>query len=100
MQNITHQFYRETRSLTLFLLKVRNEMNSQQSHQLQLQRDIIQEKQQELRQLNNRMNELGNALRRRHGSNSSLNLSGKVPNYTLINGQQPGLFARNYLQNN
>ena len=97
MQNITHQFYRETRSLTLFLLKVRNEMNSQQSHQLQLQRDIIQEKQQELRQLNNRMNELGNALRRRHGSNSSLNLSGKVPNYTLINGQQPGLFARNYL---
>ncbi|XP_065656588.1 apoptotic enhancer 1 protein isoform X2 [Hydra vulgaris] len=44
-------------------LIVRNEMSSQQSHQLQLQRDIILEKKAELRELNNRMNELGNALK-------------------------------------
>ena len=67
-------------------------MNSQQSHQLQLQRDIIQEKKQELRQLNMRMAELGNALRRQHGN-------GFDPRRSLPHQKQsPGLFNGTYLQ--
>ena len=68
-------------------------MNSQQSHQLQLQRDIIQEKKQELRQLNLKMAELGNALRRQHGSNAF------DPRRSLsYNKQSPALFSGTYLQ--
>lgn len=66
-------------------------MNSQQTHQLQLQRDIIAEKKQELRELNSRMTEIGNALRRNGGSydpRRSLNYS----------SPQGGLFNGTYLQ--
>ena len=67
-------------------------MNSQQSHQLQLQRDIIQEKKQELKTLNLRMAELGNALRRQHGSAFD-------PRRSMSYGKQsPGLFNGTYLQ--
>lgn len=67
-------------------------MNSQQSHQLQLQRDIIQEKKQELRQLNLKMAELGSALRRQHGNAFD-------PRRSLsYNKQSPGLFNGTYLQ--
>ena len=67
-------------------------MNSQQSHLLQLQRDIIQEKKQELRQLNLKMAELGNALRRQHGNAFD-------PRRSLsYNKQSPGLFNGTYLQ--
>jgi len=76
----------------LFVTQIRNEMNSQQSHQLQLQRDIIQEKKQELRQLNMRMAELGNALRRQNGN-------GFDPRRSLPHQKQPpGLFNGTYLQ--
>lgn len=72
-------------------LIIRNEMNSQQSHQLQLQRDIIQEKKQELKQLNLRMNELGNALRRQHGGAFD-------PRRSLsYNKKSSGLFNGTYL---
>ena len=50
-------------------------MNSQQSHQLQLQRDIIAEKKQELRHLNSRMTEIGNALRRQSGGSYDIRRS-------------------------
>ena len=67
-------------------------MNSQQSHQLQLQRDIIQEKKQELRQLNFKMNELGKALRQQHGNAFD-------PRRSLsYNKNAPGLFNGTYLQ--
>lgn len=68
-------------------------MNSQQSHQLQLQRDIIAEKKQELRELNSRMTEIGNALRRNGGS-------GYDPRRSLSysSPQSGGLFNGTYLQ--
>lgn len=75
-------------------LIVRNEMNSQQSHQLQLQRDIIHEKKQELRDLNSRMNELNIALKKKGGK---LDPNRKIPNH-LVNGGQQVLFNQNYLQ--
>lgn len=64
-------------------LIVRNETNTHQNHQLQLQRDIIHEKKQELRQLNHRMNELGSALKKQYGSN--FDPQRIPPNYTSLN---------------
>ena len=67
-------------------------MSSQQSHQLQLQRDIILEKKAELRVLNNRMNELGNALKNQ-------NSQSVVQKESLTEGDnQQLLFNGNYLQ--
>ncbi|XP_066917513.1 apoptosis-stimulating of p53 protein 1-like isoform X1 [Clytia hemisphaerica] len=87
IQNAKDELYRLQSELI-----IRNEMNSQQSHQLQLQRDIIQEKKQELKMLNIRMAELGNALRRQHGS-------GFDPRRSMSYGKQsPGLFNGTYLQ--
>ena len=68
-------------------------MNTQQSQQLQLQRDIIHEKQQELRELNSRINELGSALLKQHAA-----ASGRTPpNYPTMNGYQQRFFNGSYL---
>jgi hypothetical protein len=77
-------------------LIVRNEMNTQQSQQLQLQRDIIHEKQQELRELNTRINELGNALLKQHAASSG---GRPPPQYPATNNGYPQqrLFTGSYL---
>ena len=69
-------------------------MNTQQSQQLQLQRDIIHEKQQELRELNSRINELGSALLKQHAASSG---GRPPPQYPAMNGYQQRLFTGSYL---